>query len=84
MMEGSVCAPRPVKIDRIKRDCPTCEKETIFQEEVYEWYGGQITCLMCGDRWNEDGRANRPFARNWKVDRLDGVNRTWEKWRDEK
>ncbi len=65
-MSGNICAPTPVDIRSMKKDCPVCEKETEFLCEYYEWYGGEITCLNCGDRWNEDGRARRPFERGWR------------------
>ncbi len=61
-----ICAPRPVTIKMVENDCPTCKKKTEFLFESYEWYGGEITCLNCGDRWNEDGRAERPFMRGWR------------------
>lgn len=43
--------------------CPTCERGRRMLVKCWEWHGPIVTCLGCGEVWNEDGRAERPFAR---------------------
>ncbi len=78
-MTGNICAPAPVEIKTTLIDCPTCEKKTEFLCEYYEWYGGEITCLNCGDSWNEEGRAPRPFERGWREKSISRAKATLER-----
>lgn len=50
--------------------CPTCERSRRMLVHLYEWHGGSTTCLGYGEAWNEDGRAERPFARDWRQARV--------------
>lgn len=34
--------------------------------ECYEWYGASVSCLNCGDVWNDGERQPRPFYRGWR------------------
>jgi hypothetical protein len=46
--------------------CPTCEHRRKFLCEFQEWYGWLITCLTCGDRWENGEMLPRPFERGWR------------------
>lgn len=50
--------------------CPTCEKDTEYLGEHIPWHGWTITCLTCGDQWQDDYRLARPFRRGWRKDRV--------------
>jgi len=61
-------APRPTKsMAKIQR-CPTCKKRRKFWGAFYEWYGWNITCLSCGERWQDGERLQRPFCPGWRKD----------------
>jgi hypothetical protein len=47
-------------------ECSTCETERGFLLEHYEWYGWMLTCLSCGDQWEDGERLERPFRRAWR------------------
>lgn len=66
MSEVHICAPGPALVWLGRNECPTCGVSRRFVCERYEWYGGVDTCLRCGDSWDEDGRRERPFRRNWR------------------
>ena len=34
--------------------------------EYYEWYGASVSCLRCGDQWNDGELSMRPLARGWR------------------
>lgn len=77
--EAVVCSsPRGI-YKRLMRECWTCEKETRF---VALWHGGyygvSIHCLECGDQWMDGERAERPFYRYWKRDRIREHQAMWD------
>lgn len=61
-----ICWSHPVEVRLMRARCQTCERRTYHVVASYEWYGPDGTCLRCGERYNEDGRAERPFARGWR------------------
>ena len=65
-MTAHICAPPPVDVAERHLDCPTCEATTLFVVASYEWYGAEFTCLSCGERFNEEGRCERPFSPGWR------------------
>lgn len=48
---------------------------------LYEWYGPEISCLSCGERFNEDGRKPRPFMRNWRPESIRRAREHYARWR---
>ncbi|KKK58840.1 hypothetical protein LCGC14_3040370 [marine sediment metagenome] len=61
-----VHAPPCVKHKLERMPCPTCEKPKWFVCFLYEWYGWSVTCLACGEHWNDGERQERPFMRGWR------------------
>lgn len=59
-------APSADMVRLHRRDCPTCERRRYFVAAHYEWYGWDLTCLWCGDTWQDGYRRERPFARGWR------------------
>lgn len=39
-------------------------REMLAEHE--EWYGWTLTCLTCGDSWQDGQRSERPFERGWR------------------
>lgn len=66
MVDVHVYAPSATSVRLIRAGCSTCKRRTFHVVAFYEWYGPDGTCLKCGERYNEDGRAARPFARGWR------------------
>jgi hypothetical protein len=62
-----IYAPAAESVELRRRHFPTCERRRFFVISFYEWYGPDGTCLWCGERFNDDGRAERPFARGWRA-----------------
>ena len=61
-----VHAPPPTRGDIRRMDCPTCERRTYSVGLFFEWYGWDVTCLACGEEWQDGERAERPFAPKWR------------------
>ena len=57
--------------------CPTCDRRRRFVCHFEAWYGVDVTCLGCGDRWSDGEMAERPFQRGW---RQESVKRAREQW----
>jgi hypothetical protein len=66
MSEVHIYAPPPVCVWIERECCPNCQRRRRMVFVTYKWYGGRVTCLRCGDAWDEDGRCERPFARGWR------------------
>ena len=61
-----ICQP---KVDFFKlsvRRCPTCRKRRRMLVEHFAWYGFTVTCLTCGDEWQDGERCMRPCERGWR------------------
>jgi len=62
-----VCAPRPTTHSLIRFNCPTCGRRRFGVSFFYEWYGFDLTCLRCGERWADGEMMPRPFAPHWRA-----------------
>ena len=64
---GWLCRPtitaRRVRILR----CPTCARRRRMWAWFQEYYGWHITCLTCGDAWQDGEMCPRSFARGWRA-----------------
>lgn len=65
---------------KIRRRCPTCEKRTTFYCFFQEWYGWMVTCIACGERWEDGERLPRPFAPGWRKDNIRSARRRWQRF----
>ena len=61
---------RPSQWKQVRRRCPTCKRRTQFWGWFQEWYGWHITCLSCGDAWQDGEMLPRPFCPGWRRDRI--------------
>ena len=54
--------------------CPTCKQDARFLCRFQEWYGWNVTCLQCGDSWNDGELSPRPFMRGWRKLAIEAAN----------
>lgn len=51
--------------------CPTCKGRRKFWAWFQHWYGWTVTCLRCGDRWQDGEMLERPFKPRWRQENID-------------
>ena len=66
-----------------RRYCPTCENRTRFACLFQDWYGWLITCLSCGDRWQDGELMPRPFAPGWRKNSVEKAKRAMERFKED-
>ena len=76
-----VHAPAPVECRLVRQHCPTCERRTYMVALLYEWYGWHLTCLACGESWEDGERLPRPFAPRWRQCSREAARKAYRKWR---
>lgn len=72
-------APRPNLRKSMRNHCPTCERRTWKLAWFYEWYGWNVTCLLCGERWQDGERSDRPFKPRWRRESIDLAKKYWRR-----
>lgn len=78
-------APPPATVELKRLECLTCGKMRFFVWACYDWYGADMTCLRCGERFtSEEGRMERPFCRGWRKDSIRRAKKRWRKWQARK
>lgn len=50
--------------------CPTCERRRRMWRTYTDWYGSNLTCLTCGEEWQDGVRCQRPFQRGWRQENV--------------
>ena len=61
-------APQPTEKRIVRTECPTCERRTYFVDFFTPYYGWVMTCLKCGDKWEDGERLPRPFKPRWRAE----------------
>lgn len=69
---------------RTARHCPTCNRVRPMAGTYGTWYGWMLICIGCGDKFDSEDagmsrRCERPFAPNWKAERIKSALRMWAK-----
>lgn len=59
-------APPVVDFRTLRRKCPTCGRRRTMFASLQEWYGWHVTCLACGESWQDGERCSRPFVPGWR------------------
>lgn len=71
----SICKPT-IKITKVGISfCPTCKSRRKFFGWFQDWYGWHITCLKCGDQWQDGERLERPFMPKWRQKSIESAKR---------
>jgi hypothetical protein len=58
-----------------RRHCPTCRKRRTMLGWFQEWYGWNVTCLGCGDSWQDGEMMERPFKRAWRTKAIESARK---------
>lgn len=75
---ATVCTSPQGIVRRRVMECPICTTRKRFVETWGgAWYGSTLTCLGCGDQWQDGELGYRPFQRGW---REKSKARAREKW----
>ena len=70
-------APPVTERRRFILPCPTCRARRRTIGRNYEWYGWHLTCLGCGDEWEDGEMLPRPFAPGWRRKNMEKARREW-------
>lgn len=56
------------EVKAIRVACPTCRPFRVAAVASFqEWYGWLVTCLRCGEQWEDGEVLPRPCERGWRV-----------------
>ena len=59
------------EVKALRVHCHTCRPFRVAAVGAFqEWYGWFITCLRCGDQWEEGERLPRPCRRGWRREHI--------------
>lgn len=71
-------APQPTHARKRRKRCPTCRVRRTFVCFAYAWYGWHVTCLGCGDAWQDGEMMPRPFAPRWREKSIASARGHWD------
>ena len=76
---ATVCTSGVREIRRMIRSCPVCERRRRFVivVPVSPYYSHTMTCLGCGDSWEDGERHERPFQRGWRQKAQTKARQQW-------
>lgn len=57
-------------------NCPTCERQRRALYQFQDWYGGDVTCCGCGERWSDGEMNERPFCPGWRKENREHAIKT--------
>lgn len=63
-------SPPIVNHKTLRRKCPVCQRRTTMFGWAQRWYGWHLTCLSCGDSWQDGERLPRPFCPRWRQESI--------------
>ena len=63
-------APQPDRTEVKEIWCPNCGASREMLAEHVPWYGWGLTCLSCGDAWEDGERLPRPFKPRWREESI--------------
>ena len=64
--EMVICIPKITKTSTRMHYCPNCKGRRKFFGWFQDWYGWHLTCLKCGDQWQDGEMIERPFMPAWR------------------
>lgn len=63
------------EVERRILPCPTCERRRAMCCAFQEWYGWTVTCLTCGDKWQDGEMLPRPFKPRWRNENVEAARK---------
>jgi hypothetical protein len=75
---GAIICQQPYV--RTARHCATCGRVRPMAGTYGHWYGASLTCLGCGDHYEDEcwpQRSPRPFCRGWQTDAINEAHFMW-------
>jgi hypothetical protein len=72
-----ICYSRMDETKKWRRRCPSCTFRTTMFGWFQEWYGWHITCLHCGEQWQDGCQVERPFMSGWRKRNIAEARRLW-------
>ena len=66
-------------IEKRRKYCSNCDARRTFVMWFQEWYGWHVTCLGCGEQWQDGERLDRPFERGWRQQNIETARKLWKK-----
>lgn len=76
--DAIICKPTITEQRAKIMRCPTCKKKRKFWCWFQEWYGWHVTCLACGEAWQDGEMLERPFAPGWRKERIVAARKQME------
>ncbi|GEL19304.1 hypothetical protein [Pseudonocardia asaccharolytica] len=73
-----VCGPDNRNLRKRYWRCPSCERITETVVRHGGWWGVDILCCRCGDRWTDGQLRPRPFQRGWRDERRRRHRQLWD------
>jgi len=75
----TVCQPTIQEVKKWRRICRSCTFRATFLGWHQEWYGWHVTCLNCGEVWQDGEWGERPFERGWRQQNIAAARRVWKR-----
>ena len=72
-------APEATEGEIARSYCPTCAKSRFMARWFTPWYGWDMTCLKCGESWQDGERCERPFMPKWRQKSVAGALARWRR-----
>ena len=69
--------PRVDRAEKRRLQCPTCKARRTFYCFLQAWYGWDLTCIGCGERWQDGERMPRPFEPRWRERSIQSARDRW-------
>jgi len=73
-----ICCPTITRVKKWRRLCPSCTFRATMLGWFQEWYGWNVTCLHCGENWQDGEWSERPFAPGWRQHNIESARRVWK------
>ena len=78
----ALCRPTWSKVRQPVIECFNCKVRRRCLARFQDWYGWTITCLTCGDSWQDGEMIERPFQRGWRKEAVARAKKFWREYKD--
>lgn len=73
-----ICMPAVLDKKKWRRVCPSCTFYATHVGFFQEWYGWSVTCLNCGEEWQDGEWGERPFVQGWRSKNIEAARKRWK------